>query len=146
MHSKYLTDIGLSDWIAENNGHIIERSTNSDAALEKLLQYMSHKHEYGIDPRECYDVEQTLYEYIYCLLKEYTQPNVTEVINLHYHTVEYNGVCWYQDEVIDRVLNAIKQWLRFKEESYPYYLGETLYGELKDSLHLFVEILFYMWW
>jgi len=146
MYSKYLQDIGVKDWIAEYNDDIILHANNEKEIAEKLLYYTHYKYDYGIDPRECYDAEQSLYEYIYCLLKEYIQPKVTSTINLHYHTVEYNGVCWYQDEAIDRVLNAIKQWLRFKEIDSPYYLGETLYSELKDSLHLFVEILCYMWW
>ena len=139
MYSRYLINLGLKDWIEEDNHDLLKQEK-----VNKLLEYNVHKEQYGIDPRDTYDVEQSIYEYIYCILMEYkTQATV---INLHFHTVKYKGVAWYQDEAIDRVLNAIKQWLRFKEESYSCDLGEVLYSELKDSLHLFIEILFYMWW
>lgn len=139
MYSRYLTNLGLKDWIEENNHDLVKQGKENE-----LFGYSVHKIQYGIDPRDTYDVEQSIYEYIYCILMEYKKQ--ATVINLHFHTVEYKGVAWYQDEAIDRVLNAIKQWLRFEEESYPCYLGEVLYSELKDSLHLFIEILFYMWW
>lgn len=139
MYSRYLINLGLHDWIEENNHELVKQGEEN-----KLFEYSVHKIQYGIDPRDTYDVEQSIYEYIYCILMEYKKQ--ATIINLHYHTVEYKGVAWYQDEVINRVLNAMKQWLRFEEESYPYYLGEAVYSELKDSLHLFIEVLFYMWW
>ena len=139
MYSRYLINLGLHDWIEENNHDLIEQGEEN-----KLFECSVHKIQYGIDPRDTYDVEQSIYEYIYCILMEYKKQ--ATIIDLHYHTVEYKGVVWYQDEVIDRVLNAIKQWLRFKEEVYPFYLGVTLYDELQDAFKLLLEILWCMWW
>lgn len=139
MYSKYLIDLGLKDWIKKDNHDLLKRGK-----VNKLLEYNVHKEQYGIDPRDTYDVEQSIYEYIYCILMEYRKQ--ATIINLHFHTVEYNGITWYQDEIIDRVLNALKQWLLFRNEDYPFYLGIAIENELKDSLHLFIEIMECMWW
>ena len=139
MYSKYLIDLGLKDWIEEDNHDLLKQEK-----VNKLLEYNVHKEQYGIDPRDTYDVEQSIYEYIYCILMEYRKQ--ATIINLHFHTVEYNGITWYQDEIIDRVLNALKQWLLFRNENYPFYLGTPIENELKDSLHLFIEIMECMWW
>lgn len=139
MYSKYLIDLGLKDWIEEDNHDLLKQEK-----VNKLLEYNVHKEQYGIDPRDTYNVEQSIYEYIYCILMEYRKQ--ATIINLHFHTVEYNGITWYQDEIIDRVLNALKQWLLFRNEDYPFYLGTPIEDELKDSLHLFIEIMECMWW
>ena len=139
MYSKYLIDLGLKDWVEEDNQDLLKQGK-----VNKLLEYNVHKEHYGIDPRDTYDVEQSIYEYIYCILMEYRKQ--ATIINLHFHTVEYNGITWYQDEIIDRVLNALKQWLLFRNEDYPLYLGIAIENELKDSLHLFIEIMECMWW
>ena len=139
MYSKYLIDLGLKDWIEEDNHDLLKQEK-----VNKLLEYNVHKEQYGIDPRDTYDVEQSIYEYIYCIVMEYRKQ--ATIINLHFHTVEYNGITWYQDEIIDRVLNALKQWLLFRNENYPFYLGTPIENELKDSLHLFIEIMECMWW
>ena len=139
MYSKYLIDLGLKDWIEEDNQDLLKQEK-----VNTLLEYQAHKEHYGIDPRDTYDVEQSIYEYIYCILMEYRKQ--ATIINLHFHTVEYNGITWYQDEIIDRVLNALKQWLLFRNEDYPFYLGTPIENELKDSLHLFIEIMECMWW
>ena len=139
MYSKYLIDLGLKDWVEEDNQDLLKQEK-----VNKLLEYNVHKEQYGIDPRDTYDVEQSIYEYIYCILMEYKKQ--ATIINLHFHTVEYNGITWYQDEIIDRVLNALKQWLLFRNEDYPFYLGTPIENELKDSLHLFIEIMECMWW
>ena len=139
MYSKYLIDLGLKDWIEEDNHDLLKQEK-----VNKLLEYNVHKEQYGIDPRDTYNVEQSIYEYIYCILMEYRKQ--ATIINLHFHTVEYNGITWYQDEIIDRVLNALKQWLLFRNENYPFYLGTPIENELKDSLHLFIEIMECMWW
>ena len=139
MYSKYLIDLGLKDWVEEDNQDLLKQGK-----VNKLLEYNVHKEHYGIDPRDTYDVEQSIYEYIYCILMEYRKQ--ATIINLHFHTVEYNGITWYQDEIIDRVLNALKQWLLFRNEDYPFYLGTPIEDELKDSLHLFIEIMECMWW
>lgn len=139
MYSKYLIDLGLKDWIEEDNHDLLKQEK-----VNKLLEYNVHKEQYGIDPRDTYNVEQSIYEYIYCILMEYRKQ--ATIINLHFHTVEYNGITWYQDEIIDRVLNALKQWLLFRSEDYPFYLGTPIENELKDSLHLFIEIMECMWW
>lgn len=139
MYSRYLINLGLHDWIEEDNHKLIEQDKEN-----KLFGYSVHKIQYGIDPRDTYNVEQSIYEYIYCILMEYK--NQATVIDLHFHTVEYKGITWYQDEIIDRVLSAIKQWLLFRNEDYPFYLGIPIENELKDSLHLFIEIMECMWW
>lgn len=139
MYSKYLIDLGLEDWVEEDNHELLKQEK-----VNKLLEYNVHKEQYGIDPRDTYNVEQSIYEYIYCILMEYRKQ--ATIINLHFHTVEYNGITWYQDEIIDRVLNALKQWLLFRNEDYPFYLGTPIENELKDSLHLFIEIMECMWW
>ena len=139
MYSKYLIDLGLKDWIEEDNHDLLKQEK-----VNKLLEYNVHKEQYGIDPRDTYDVEQSIYEYIYCILMEYRKQ--ATIINLHFHTVEYNGITWYQDEIIDRVINALKQWLLFRNEDYPFYLRIAIENELKDSLHLFIEIMECMWW
>ena len=139
MYSKYLIDLGLKDWVEEDNQDLLKQEK-----VNTLLEYQAHKEHYGIDPRDTYDVEQSIYEYIYCILMEYRKQ--ATIINLHFHTVEYNGITWYQDEIIDRVLNALKQWLLFRNEDYPLYLGIAIENELKDSLHLFIEIMECMWW
>ena len=139
MYSKYLIDLGLKDWIEEDNHDLLKQEK-----VNTLLEYQAHKEHYGIDPRDTYNVEQSIYEYIYCILMEYRKQ--ATIINLHFHTVEYNGITWYQDEIIDRVLNALKQWLLFRNEDYPFYLGIGIENELKDSLHLFIEIMECMWW
>ena len=139
MYSIYLTNLGLRDFIEKDNQDLINQGK-----LNRVMQHRVYKDQYGIDLRDTYDVEQSIYEYIYCILMEYK--NQATIINFHYHTVEYKGVVWYQDEVIDRVLNAIKQWLLFRNEDYPFYLGIPIENELKDSLHLFIEIMECMWW
>ena len=139
MYSKYLIDLGLKDWVEEDNQDLLKQEK-----VNKLLEYNVHKEQYGIDPRDTYNVEQSIYEYIYCILMEYRKQ--ATIINLHFHTVEYNGITWYQDEIIDRVINALKQWLLFRNEDYPFYLGTPIEDELKDSLHLFIEIMECMWW
>ena len=139
MYSKYLIDLGLKDWIEEDNHDLLKQEK-----VNKLLEYNVHKEQYGIDPRDTYDVEQSIYEYIYCILMEYRKQ--ATIINLHFHTVEYNGITWYQDEIIDRVLNALKQRLLFRNEDYPFYFVIAIENELKDSLHLFIEIIECMWW
>lgn len=139
MYSKYLIDLGLEDWVEEDNHELLKQEK-----VNKLLEYNVHKEQYGIDPRDTYNVEQSIYEYIYCILMEYRKQ--ATIINLHFHTVEYNGITWYQDEIIDRVLNALKQWLLFRNEDYPFYLGAAIENELKDSSHLFIEIMECMWW
>lgn len=140
MRSKYLTDIGVSNWIDSDN-----ETLATYERYDKLAEYAGHQYVYGVDPRECYDVEESLYEYVYCLLMQY-KLDAKGIIDLHYHAIEYNGINWYQDEIIDRCLNAIKQWLKFKERVYPFYLGEALDNEVKDSFKLLLEILWCMWW
>ena len=66
MYSKYLIDLGLKDWVEEDNQDLLKQGK-----VNKLLEYNVHKEHYGIDPRDTYDVEQSIYEYIYCILMEY---------------------------------------------------------------------------
>ena len=65
MYSRYLIDLGLKNWLEENNRDLLKQDK-----LRKVMQYRVHKEQYGIDPRDTYDVEQSIYEYIYCILME----------------------------------------------------------------------------
>ncbi len=146
MRSKYLEDIGIQDWLQEDDERIIDISSSELEAYTKIAGYRNHQSKYGIDPRECYNMESAVYEHIYCLLMQF-KIDAAGIINLHYHSTKYNGIAWYQDEVIDRCLNALKQYLMFQENfNDTYCWGEPLYKEAKDSLHLLIESLYYMWW
>lgn len=141
MRSKYLEDIGVYDWTKEDDDELILHHK-----FDKVIDYYTHRYQYGVDPRECYDMESAVYEHLYCLLMQF-KIDATGTIDLHYHTIKYNGIAWYQDEVIDRCLNAFKQCLIFQESlNDTHCWGEPLYKEAQDSLHLLVEVLHYMWW
>ena len=44
MYSKYLIDLGLKDWVEEDNQDLLKQEK-----VNTLLEYQAHKEHYGID-------------------------------------------------------------------------------------------------
>lgn len=140
MHSKYLQAIGITDYLEEDNRENPHRKIISE----------EYERVYGVDPRECYDLESTTFEHLYVWLLQYKK-DATGTINLHYHTIKVNGIVWYQDEIIDRCINSFKQYLiMFHSEkriaTLNWYLGDAVLEDAYECLSLFMKNLKYLWW
>ena len=102
-------------------------------------QWRQEQKEYGFDSTETWNLDSTFYLWLYERLRMYQ--DVT-IVNLHYHTFDYKGCLYYQDELIEMMLER----LRFCFSDVYDDFDESQYEYVHEIEHIWAIILPAMWW
>lgn len=119
--------------------------------------------ENGVDPRECYNLDESFIYWLYPRLCCFIE-DASGVIDLDYHLITYNGESrtlklWlnYIKDRFDAYLkfyddkqnenSVLYKWDATKEEKAKYFeIERDVHRGVNDAVHVFAEILFYLWW
>ena len=140
---KYLDDLGVERKNQYQNWFI---TTNKD---KRQSEWKEQRKEYGIDERETWNFNDELLDYIYIHLKMLNEVNCVAFDKEHVDTYNMS---------VQECMDYILSW--FETTYYPD-KGDNLYSsdmeewqnKIKEynesyskTLHMFVEILPYLWW
>jgi len=122
----------------ESPPHTFSEVAYNDERVEK---WEEEKRVYGFDSTETWDLNYTFYAWLYEHLRMY-QDKASKIVNLHYHTFEWKGKEYYQDEIIDMILNRLR--FRFSDEYDDFEAEQNLY--INEIGELWAIVLPAMWW
>ena len=104
QRNKYLEDIGLKSWEYGVNWTV-------DSDKKHLKAWKKQRKKYGFDERETYCVYTIYAEWLYSHLMMYREM-AFGIIDLTYHTVEFEGKTYTQIEAIEKILKWTKYFLK----------------------------------
>ena len=128
MSHKYLDDIGV---------------TNTPWSWRKgdSFRWRHERDTIGFDGRECWDLEDTFYFWLYERLMKYVE-DAEEVVDLTWTKVKYNGKTYSQRELIDMMLERLKYSFSDDYNSY----NEEEFNYVHEVEEIWAVILPAMWW
>lgn len=128
---KYLNDIGI-----DPNGDMYADS------FKQARKFSKEHNMYGFDSRETYHLNTTMYELLYERLSMYKE-RANKIIDLTYYTFTYQETEYTQIELIDILLDLLKEVL----ETDPYDLDNPVdYSNYKNVWEIWGLISPAMWW
>ena len=108
---------------------------------ERISEWEHEREIYGFDSTETWDLAETFYACLYEHLRMY-QDKAGKIVNLHYHKFEWRGEEYYQDEIIDMILERLR--FRFSDEYDDFEAEQNLY--INEIGELWAIVLPAMWW
>ncbi len=108
---------------------------------ERWPNWADQKKIYGFDETETWNLNSTFYAWLYEHLRMYTD-KANKIVNLHFHKFEWNGKEYYQDEIIDMILDHIRF---FFSEDYDDFSEENIMY-IEEIGELWALVLPAMWW
>lgn len=108
---------------------------------ERASEWEHEREIYGFDSTETWDLAETFYAWLYEHLRMY-QDKAGKIVNLHYHKFEWRGKEYYQDEIIDMILERLR--FRFSDEYDGFEAEQNLY--IDEIGELWAIVLPAMWW
>ena len=96
---------------------------------------------YGFDSTETWSLDSAFYLWLYERLRMYVDI-AADVINLHFHKFTFKGHEFYQDELIDMMLERIK--FAFSEEYDEWNENDAAY--VNEIGEIWAVVLPAMWW
>jgi hypothetical protein len=130
IKNKYLEELGIptckygTNWVSDDDPR--------QEAWEK------QRKECGFDSRECWNLDHTFIEWLYCHLCMYKE-DTNDRVNLTFHKFIFEHKEITQEEAIDIIIDACKDYLT-KEES------EEIFIKTQKAVHLWAIIFPAMWW
>lgn len=128
VKNKYLDDLGIEKRHYGTNFCSDHDKRSPDWAIERMT--------YGFDQRETWNLEYTFVEWLYTRLMMYCKVNI---IDTTYHKIEWQGKELTQQECIDLLINAAKEFLIDTED-------DKKFLAFCDLMPLWGKLLPYMWW
>ena len=108
---------------------------------ERVSKWKQEKEIYGFDSTETWDLAEAFYAWLYEHLRMY-QDKAGKIVNLHYHKFEWRDKEYYQDEIIDMILERLH--FRFSDEYNSFIAEQNLY--INEIGELWAIVLPAMWW
>lgn len=108
---------------------------------ERAEKWEEEKVIYGFDSTETWNLNYTFYAWLYEHLRMY-QDKASKIVDLHYHKFEWKEKEYYQDEIIEMILDHIRFF--FSEDYDDFEADQNLY--IYEIGELWALILPAMWW
>lgn len=141
--TPYLDEIGVENYSRNNCGGI--------GNFGELFRHWKYNRVYkktGVDPRDCWDLDTTFFQWLYCNCKQLLKDTNCD---LTWRAYEHNGKAYTEGEYIEYLINLCKQVMLFDEfkdcpniewklEEGKEYLGKTVkYLNSEEELEKFRE-------
>ena len=94
--------------------------------------FAEQKETYGVDPRECWNLDHTFIIWLYNRLKIYDRDNI---IDTNYRRIEINGKTLTIQGWIDNMISLCEEMLLDDEAR-----------KTEELLDIFKEVIYYLWW
>lgn len=108
---------------------------------ERQAVWAKEREVYGFDSTETWDLNSAFYAWLYEHLRMYVD-KASDVVNLHYHKFKWKDEEYYQDEIIDMILDRIRFF--FSDEYDDYSDKDIAY--VTEIEELWALVLPAMWW
>lgn len=136
MGHKYLEDIGVTAnrelWWLDNASYPNDK---------RIDQWKKEREVYGFDDRETWELQFAFYFWLYERLMMYVEHAGT-IVNLEYHTFEYEGKEYNQKQLIDLILERLRFCFSPEFDEY-----NEKHVEIVSSIaKLWAIVLPVMWW
>ena len=135
--NKYLDDLGLKPNEYGTNFIGDDDKRSSGWAEEKEL--------YGFDSRETWCLSHIFVEWLYSHCMMYKE-RASEMIDLTWHKLEYNGKEYSQLEAIDYIIKCTKAYLTEIDEESWTDKEIKLLEKVQDATRLWAVLFPFMWW
>ena len=128
VHCKYLDELGIP---------LTKQHTNfCDKTDDRWNRWKKQRKKYGFDDRETWNLDRMFVEWIYTRFKMYKEIG-GKIVNLSYHKFQYKDREVTQEQAIDIIIEACKNYLLEIETE------DALSPEIYKLLG---EIMPAMWW
>lgn len=128
VHCKYLDELGIP---------LTEQHTNFCSKKDKRWkEWKKQQRDYGFDDRETWNLDKMFVEWIYTRFRMYKEIG-GKIVNLSYHKFQYKEREVTQEQAIDIIIEACKNYLLEIETE------DALSPEIYKLLG---EIMPAMWW
>ena len=101
--SKFLKDEGFKPH--EYSINFLEKTD------ERIKNYREIKKEYGVDPRETWNLDTQFAYWLFTRCKMYLQ-EASKVVDLSYHKFEFEGKTYTQEESINQIIEWTKPYVK----------------------------------
>ena len=108
---------------------------------DRRFAWAGEREVYGFDSRETWDLDHVFYLWLYEHLRMY-QEKASEIVDLHYHKFTFKGEEFYQDELIDKMLERLRFYFSKKYDDWD--VDDTEY--VREVAELWAIVLPAMWW
>ena len=105
--NKYLEEIGDTSYSLNHFGGI-----DSWGALTCAISSNRQRRKTGVDPRDCWGLDTSFFEWLYCNLKQLLKDTNCD---LTYRSYEYNGKTYTEGEYIEYLIDLCRQVILFDE-------------------------------
>ncbi len=82
---------------------------NTAPGDRRQSQWAAERQEYGFDERETWNLCDTFYAWLYEHLRMYVD-RCDDIVNLNFHTFEYQGTTFTQLEMINKICEIIEYY------------------------------------
>lgn len=104
-------------------------------------EWVEERKTYGFDSTETWSLDTAFYLWLYEHLRMYKE-KASEIVDLHYHKFTYNDKEYYQDELIDLMIERLQ--FAFSSEYDEY--DEDQWAYVHEIEKIWALILPAMWW
>ena len=104
-------------------------------------QWAAERQTYGFDERETWNLYETFYAWLYEHLKMYKE-RAGKVVDLEYHTFEYEGKTYTQLELIDQICEIIEYYFSPDFDDW----DEHDYEYVSNIEKMWAVVMPAMWW
>lgn len=118
-----------------------EHSMNDYTDDERAGQWAAEREIYGFDSRETWSLDWYFYRWLYEHLRMY-QDSASEIVDLHYHKFNFKGHIFYQNELIEMMLERIR--FACSEEYDEWNENDAAY--VREIGEIWAIVLPAMWW
>jgi hypothetical protein len=105
--TPYLDEIGVDSYPRNNFGGI-----NKFSELFSYLKKNRIARKTGVDPRDCWDMDTSFFQWLYCNCKQLLKDTNCD---LTWRSYEHNGKTYTEGEYIEYLIDLCKQVLLFDE-------------------------------
>ena len=104
-------------------------------------EWVEERKTYGFDSTETWSLDTSFYLWLYEHLRMYVE-KAGEIVNLHYHKFTYNDKEYYQDELIDLMIERLQFAFSSEYDEYE----EDQWAYVHEIEKIWALILPAMWW
>ena len=104
-------------------------------------RWATEREEYSFDERETWNLNSTFYAWLYEHLQMYKE-RAGKMVNLEYHTFEYEGKTYTQLEMIDQICEMIEFFFSSEFEEW----DEKCWKYVSNIERMWAVVMPTMWW
>ena len=139
---KYLEEIGL-----QRNECMLNWTDKEYEDDARVKEWEKEAEEIGFDPRECWNLDNTMTQWIYSHLRQYVE-DAKDVVDLEtdYYTYELDGESYNLREAIDFITTRLADYLTYDEIGKPWLETLEKMEEVRQGYRMLAEIWQDLWW